>query len=80
MRRTDVFRGSVLFPSYVSDPNPSYFCVPLVEEILDEAERHFPGLSILRSGYCVRWGSCLLVKIKNIPPTNVTMEDIAVGA
>jgi hypothetical protein len=60
-------------------PIPVDIYVPLVEEILDEAERHFLGLTLLCFIFCVHWG-CLLVKIKNISPTNVTMEDIAIGA
>jgi hypothetical protein len=35
-----------------------YHDVPLVEEILDEAE-HYLGLGILHSTSCVCWGPCL---------------------
>jgi hypothetical protein len=55
-----------------------YHDVPLVEEILDEAE-HYLGLGILHSTSCVCWG-CLLVDIKNIALAYITMDDIAIGA
>jgi hypothetical protein len=59
-------------------PIPVDIYVPLVEEILDEAERHFLGLTVLCFIFYVRWG-CLLVDIQNIAPTNVTVKDVAVA-
>ena len=57
MRRTFVWWGLVLLSYLVSYSNPNVdLNIPLTQEIFDEAEGHFLGLSILPTISGVRWG------------------------